>query len=99
MVLTLARGPARQVFAGPPLVSHAIWSPDGRTLYLKVHDEHDLTSFWSVSAQGGTPRELLRFVDPEWQSVRNDFTTDGQRLFFDIEDRQSDIFVAQLISR
>jgi len=99
MVLTLSRGPARQVFTGPPLVSHAIWSPDGRTLYLKAHDEHDLTSFWSVNAEGGRPRELLHFVDPEWQSVRNDFTTDGKRLFFDIEDRQSDIFVAQLISR
>jgi TolB protein len=98
MVLTPGHGPARQVFAGPPLVSHAVWSPDGRTLYLKVH-EHDLTSFWSVSLQGGRPRELVRFVDPEWQSVRNDFATDGKRLFFDIEDRQSDIFVAQLISR
>jgi Tol biopolymer transport system component len=99
MVLPLSGGPARQVFTGPPLVSHAIWSPDGRTLYLKVHDEHDLTSFWSVSALGGKPRELVRFVDPEWQSVRNDFSTDGKRLFFDIEDRQADIFVAQLISR
>jgi len=98
MVLALSAGPARQVFTGPPLVSHAVWAPDGRTLYLKVH-EHDVTSFWSVSAQGGRPRELLRFVDPEWQSVRNDFTTDGKRLFFDVEDRQSDIFVAQLIPR
>jgi len=99
MLLTLGRGPARQLFTGPPLVGHAIWAPDGRTLYLKVHDEHGSTSFWSVSAQGGRPRELIRFADPEWQSVRNDFTTDGKRLFFDIEDRQSDIFVAQLLSR
>jgi eukaryotic-like serine/threonine-protein kinase len=99
MLLTLPKGPARQLFTGPPLASHAIWSPDGRTLYLKVHEEHGLSSFWSVSAQGGKPRELLRFVDPEWQSVRNDFTTDGKRLFFEVEDRQSDIFVADLISR
>ena len=99
MLLSLSRGPARQLFTGPPLASHAIWSPDGRTLYLKVHAEHGLTSFWSVSAQGGRPRELLRFADPEWQSVRNDFTTDGKRLFFEVEDRQSDIFVAELISR
>ena len=99
MLLPVARGPARQLFAPPPRVSHAIWSRDGRALYLKVHDERGLTSFWSVSAQGGRPRELLRLTDPEWQSVRNDFATDGQRLFFGIEDRQSDIFVAQLISR
>ncbi|HEY7194615.1 MAG TPA: protein kinase [Gemmatimonadales bacterium] len=99
MLLTVGHGPARQLFTGPPLVGHAVWGPDGRTLYLKVHDERGATSLWSVSVAGGKPRELLRFVDPEWQSVRNDLATDGKRLFFDVEDRQSDIFVAQLISR
>jgi serine/threonine-protein kinase len=98
MLLPLAGGPARQLFTGAPLVAQAIWAPDGRTLYLKVHDEQGLTSFWSVNAQGGRPRELIRFVDPEWQSVRNDFTTDGKRLFFSVEDRQADIFVAQLLA-
>ena len=99
MLLTLGRGPARQLFSGPPLASHAIWSPDGRTLYLKVHDARGVTSFWGISSQGGRAIELLHFDDPEWQSVRNDFATDGKRLFFDVEDRQSDIFVAELISR
>ncbi|HWC72362.1 MAG TPA: hypothetical protein VG454_00395, partial [Gemmatimonadales bacterium] len=79
--------------------SHAIWSPDGRTLYCKVHDARGFTSFWSVSAQGGRPRLLLRMDDPAWQSTRNDFATDGKRLFFDVEDRQSDVFVAQLVPR
>jgi len=99
MLLTLGAGPARQLFTGPPLVGHAVWGSDSHTLYLKVHDEHGTTSFWSVSVDGGKPRELGRLVDPEWQSVRNDFATDGKRLFFDVEDRQADIFVAQLISR
>lgn len=92
-------GPARPVLTSPLLVSHAIWSLDGRTLYCKVHDAKGFTSLWSVDARGGKPRELLRFDDPEWQSVRNDFATDGKRLFFDVEDRQSDVFVAELITR
>ena len=102
MVMPAGGGPARQVFTpgnGAPLVSHAIWAPDGRTLYLKVHDARGLTSFWSVDAHGGRPRELLRLADPEWQSVRNDFATNGKRLFFDVEDRQSDVFVADLTPR
>jgi len=102
MVMPLSGGPARPVFTpgnGMPFVSHAVWSPDGHTLYLKVHDERGLTSFWRVSAQGGKPQQLFRFDDPQWQSVRNDLATDGTRLFFDVEDRQSDIFVAELISR
>jgi len=40
----------------------------------------------------------VRFADPEWQSVRNDLATDGKRLFFEVEDRQADVFVAQLIA-
>ena len=102
MVMPAGGGPARQVFTpgnGAPLVSHAIWAPDGRALYLKVHDARGLTSFWSVDAHGGRPRELLRLADPEWQSVRNDFATNGKRLFFDVEDRQSDVFVADLTPR
>jgi hypothetical protein len=99
ILLALSGRPGRQLFAPPPWAAHAIWSPDGRTLYLKVHDERSLTSFWSVSSAGGRPRELVRFDDPEWQSVRNDFATDGSRLFFAVEDRESDIFVAELISR
>jgi hypothetical protein len=63
-----------------------------------VHTEDGGTSLWSVSVQGGRPRELVRFADPEWQSVRNDLATDGKRLFFDVEDRQADVFVAQLIA-
>jgi len=97
MLLTLG-GTPRPVFTGPPLVSHAVWGPDGHTLYLKVHTEDGSTSLWSVSVQGGRPRELVRFADPEWQSVRNDLATDGKRLFFDVEDRQADVFVAQLIA-
>ena len=102
MVMPASGGPARPVFTpgnGMPFVSHAVWSPDGHTLYLKVHDERGVTSFWRVSAQGGRPQQLFRFDDPQWQSFRNDFAADGTRLFFDVEDRQSDIFVAQLISR
>ena len=102
MVMPAAGGPARPVFApgnGNPQVTHAVWSPDGRMLYCKVHDARGLTSVWSVSVQGGRPRQLFRFDDPEWQSVRNDLATDGKRLFFDVQDRESDIFVAELISR
>ena len=101
MLLPLGGRP-RQLFTpgnGAPLVSHAIWSPDGRTLYLKVVDARGLTSIWRVSATGGQPVALIRFDDREWQSVRNDLAADGKRLFFDVQDRQSDVFVAELISR
>ena len=38
-----------------------------------------------------------RFTDPNRPSCRRDFATDGKRFFFAIEDRQSEVFVAELI--
>ena len=98
-----AGGAPRHVFdPGPtdPSPEKALWSPDGRTLYFKAHDADQRTSFWAVSAAGGgRPRLLTRFDDPNWQSIRPFFATGGQRLYFPVEDRESDIYVAELTTR
>jgi Tol biopolymer transport system component len=102
MIMPATGGQARAIMTpgnGIPAAGFARWSPDGRTLYYKAHGVRGGASFWSVSAQGGRPRLLVRFDDPAWQSSRNDFTTDGKRLYFAVEDRQSDVFVADLIKR
>jgi serine/threonine protein kinase len=91
--------PARWVFEPSPTApaaEAAEWSPDGQTLYYKTHDAQGRASFWAVPAAGGTPRLLVRFPDPERQSNRKDFDTDGRRFYFAIEDRQSDVWVADL---
>jgi serine/threonine-protein kinase len=72
------------------------WSPDGRTLYLKSHDKAGLTSFWALPVAGGRPRLLVRFTGPSRQSARVDFTTDGTRFYFTLEDRESDVYVAEV---
>ena len=102
VVIPSEGGQARRVFepgvSAPPAVS-VQWSPDGRTLYYKVHDPQGRASFWAVSAAGGRPRLVVRFPDLDRQSSRKDFATDGRRLYFAIEDRQSDVFVAEMIAR
>jgi hypothetical protein len=52
-----------------------------------------------VNAAGGRPRLLVRFNDLSRPSSRRDFAVDENRLFFAIEDRQSDVFVAELITK
>lgn len=76
-----------------------LWSPDGRTLYYKTHDSRGHASFWAVSAAGGHPRLLVRFTDPDRQSNRSEFAMDGRRFFFAIENRQSDVFVADVVRK
>ena len=102
MVVAAHGGAPRQLFAPSPTAPPALevkWDPDGETIYYKAHDTVGRASFWSVGSRGGTPRLLVRFPDRSRQSHRKDFATDGGRLFFAREDRQSDVFVVELLPR
>jgi dipeptidyl aminopeptidase/acylaminoacyl peptidase len=79
-----------------PSVGDPTWSPDGKGLYFKSHDVNGRASFWYVPVSGGRPRLLVRFDDPDRPSFRFNFGTDGKRFFFAINDRQSDIWVAEV---
>jgi hypothetical protein len=74
-------------------------SEDGRTLYFKSHDAQGQASLWAVPLSGGRPRLLVRFDAGLGSSNRPDFATGAGRFFFTIEDRQSDIWVAEVIGR
>jgi Tol biopolymer transport system component len=86
--------------AGGPLAELAIYSADGRELYFKSHDARGRASFWAIPAEGGRPPRLLaRFDDPARASNRFEFASDGRRFYFTMEDRQSDIWVAEVAKR
>jgi serine/threonine-protein kinase len=78
---------------GTPQAERPQWSDDGRTLYFKSHDAEGRASFWSVAAAGGTPRLLVRLDDPARPSYRPQWAFGRGRLFFPVEDRQSDVWV------
>ena len=96
-------GTPRDVYTpGPndPNAELATFADNGREVYFKSHDRNDLrASLWSVPVAGGRPRLLVRFDDAERASNRFDFATDGKRFYFTIEDRQSDIRIAELTKR
>jgi len=69
---------------------------DANTLYFKSGDADGRTTIWSVPVGGGRPRLLVRFTDPNRQSIRPDFAVGAGRFFFTIEDRQADIWVADV---
>jgi serine/threonine protein kinase/Tol biopolymer transport system component len=92
-------GASRDVYVpaeGDPLAELAVFAENGRELYFKSHDSRGRASFWSIALAGGRPRLLVRFDDPLWSSNRFDFASDGRRFYFTVEDRQSDLWVAEL---
>ena len=72
------------------------WSRDRRTLYFKSHDARGRTSFFARPSRGGTPRLVAHFPDLNKQSGRTVFAVSSTHLFFTIEDRQNDVFVAEV---
>jgi len=85
--------------ASDPLAELAIFATNGREIYFKSHDSHGRASFWAIPTAGGRPRLLARFDDPARASNRFDFASDGRRFYFTLEDRQSDIWVADVALR
>ena len=95
-------GGARTIYAASetaPVPEHPLWSADGRAVFFKSHDREGRASFWTIPATGGIPRLLARLDDLSRPSSRQDFATDGKRLFFTIEDRQSNVWVADVLPR
>ena len=80
---------------GQPRPGQSFWSPNG-LIYFKAYDDAGRASFWSISASGGTPRLLARLDDLSRPSSRTDFAVSANRIFFPIEDRQSDIYTVEV---
>jgi Tol biopolymer transport system component len=103
-VISVETGAARVVYApapgsNDPSVENVVIAEDGRTAYFKSHDADGRASFWAVSLTGGRPRLLVRFNDASRASIRADFASGAGRLFFTLEDRQADIWMADVTRR
>jgi len=81
-----------------PIVGGIEWSRDGSGIYFKSHDPQGRASIWYQALSGGRPRLLIRFDDPGRPSFRGNFSTDYKRFYFAINDRESDIWVAEVTS-
>jgi hypothetical protein len=83
-----------------PVVESVQTQPgDGRTLYLKSHDAEGRAAFWSLPLAGGAPTLLVRFDDLSRPSSRFDFAVGNGRFLFTIDDRRSNIWLADVTER
>jgi hypothetical protein len=52
-----------------------------------------------VPLTGGAPRLLIRFDDPATDVGRGSFAVTGNRFYFSLEKRESDIWTAEALTR
>jgi hypothetical protein len=69
------------------------------TVYFKAHDNLGRASFWSVPIGGGPATLLVRFDDLARPSRRWDFAVGGGQLYFTIDERRSNIWIADVTER
>ena len=74
----------------------ALWRSDNRAVYFKSHDAMGRAAFWLLPVSGGTAVLVARLDDPSRVSGRSDFAVSGNRLYFAIQDRQSDVWLADI---
>lgn len=53
---------------------------------------------WSVALTGGAPRLRIHFNDPATAFGRGNFALSGDRLYFSLEKRESDIWTAEVLT-
>ena len=85
--------------ADHPEPNYPVWSRDSRTIYFRGYDRSRISSIWSLDLDTARPRLLVRFDDPARRSLRREFATDGQRLYFIVARDESDIWGMELDRR
>jgi hypothetical protein len=53
---------------------------------------------WLIPTNGGTPREVARFDDPLRPVYRDDFSTEGESVYFVVTELESSLWTASLVA-
>ena len=95
-VLMTVRDPASDVAPVSPFLCE--WSADGRAVYFVGQDPKDRAiGIWRVPAAGGPPQLAVRFDDPARPWHQNGFRVHGNRFYFTLGDRQSDVWMTEIL--
>ena len=72
------------------------WSRDSKHFYSAVREADGTSAIWQIPVNGDEERRVLHFTDPLRQLYRSTFDVYGNKFYFTIGDRQSDIWTMEL---
>jgi serine/threonine-protein kinase len=75
--------------------------PDGSRMSIRGREQGGEGSYvlWELPSAGGELRQVVRFDDPRRQPHWGGWDTDGKRVYFTLDERESDIWVADITLR
>jgi hypothetical protein len=75
------------------------WSHDSRHFYSAIRESDGTSAIWQIPVNGDPERRVLHFTDPMRQLYRSTFDVFGNKFYFSIGDRQSDVWTMELSRR
>jgi hypothetical protein len=86
-----------------PLMAQAVASPgtmiysrDSRHAYEINREKDGTAAIWQLPINGDPEKRLVHFSDPERQPYRTTIDVDAHNFYFNIGDRQSDVYTMEL---
>lgn len=74
-----------------PIATFIVWNLDPSIIWFIGRDAKGRGGIWSIPANGGTPRQRVRFDDPIGRSPGPTLTSDGSRFYFTLAERLSNV--------
>ena len=80
-----------------PIATYLDWAPGRPAPWFLGHTPSGVAGVWELPAGGGRPRQLVDLRDPLGRSHGPSLTSDGERFYFTLEERQANIRWAELV--
>ncbi len=99
-VVATDSGPVRTLIdasvEGAPLAEEPFFTADGREIRFMSHDARGVASIWAVPADGGRPRRLIAFDDPDRPVYRTYWALGPDRIYFIVQEQRSEAWVMEV---
>ena len=103
LVVPVDSGPVRTLIdpasPGAPRAIQAFYASGGREIWFMSHDARGMASLWSIPAEGGAPRPLVAFDDPTRPVYRPYWALGPDRIYFIVQEQQSEAWVMEVEGR
>ncbi|MEO8192370.1 MAG: protein kinase [Gemmatimonadales bacterium] len=73
-----------------------LWSRDSQHAFVVLREKDGTSSIWQIPVNGDPERRLLHLTDPNRQFYRTNLDADSANFYFNIGDRQSDVWTMEL---
>jgi len=78
---------------GMPIALSGFFADDGRSILFLGREASGMTSIWRIPVEGGTPHKVVTFDDPAAPVYRPFWALTADRLYFIVQEQESETWV------